>query len=78
MGGVFADFDNDGYQDLYLSNIGTNVLYKNVNGLFFKDVTSDFGADMSGYSTGSAVGDFDNDGNIDLYVTISWGQQQGV
>ncbi|MEK7720476.1 MAG: FG-GAP-like repeat-containing protein [Bacteroidota bacterium] len=67
-GGVFADFDNDGYQDLYLSNIGTNVLYKNVNGLFFKDVTSDFGADMSGYSTGSAVGDFDNDGNIDLYV----------
>ena len=67
-GGVFADFDNDGYQDLYLSNIGTNVLYKNVNGLFFKDVTSDMGADMSGYSTGSAVGDFDNDGNIDLYV----------
>ncbi|MCX6220727.1 MAG: FG-GAP-like repeat-containing protein [Bacteroidia bacterium] len=67
-GGVFADFDNDGYQDLYLSNIGTNVLYKNVNGLFFRDVTSDFGADMSGYSTGSAVGDFDNDGNIDLYV----------
>jgi len=42
-GGVFADFDNDGYQDLYLSNIGTNVLYKNVNGLFFKDVISDFG-----------------------------------
>jgi len=67
-GGVFADFDNDGYQDLYLSNIGTNVLYKNVNGLFFKDVTSDFGADMNGYSTGSAVGDLDNDGNIDLYV----------
>ncbi|MCK9413041.1 MAG: FG-GAP-like repeat-containing protein [Prolixibacteraceae bacterium] len=67
-GGVFADFDNDGYQDLYLSNVGTNVLYKNVSGLFFKDVTSDFGADMSGYSTGSAVGDLDNDGNIDLYV----------
>jgi signal transduction histidine kinase len=67
-GGVFADFDNDGYQDLYLTNVGTNVLYKNVNGLFFKDVTSDFGADMSGYSTGSAAGDLDNDGNIDLYV----------
>ena len=67
-GAVFADFDNDGYKDLYLTNVGSNVLYKNIQGLFFKDVTSDYGADMSGYSTGSAVGDFNNDGNIDLYV----------
>ena len=67
-GGVFADFDNDGYKDLYLTNVGSNVLYRNIQGLFFKDVTSDYGADLSGYSTGSAVGDFDNDGNIDLYA----------
>lgn len=67
-GAVIADFDQDGYQDLYLSNVGTNVLYKNISGLFFKDVTAFFGAEMSGYSTGSGVGDFNNDGNIDIYA----------
>ncbi len=67
-GAVFADFDNDGYKDLYLTNVGSNVLYKNVQGLFFKDVTSDYGADLNGYSTGAAVGDFNNDGNLDLYA----------
>jgi hypothetical protein len=67
-GAVFADFDLDGYQDLYVTNVGENVLYKNVNGQCFKDVTSSFGAELSGYSTGCATGDVDNDGDPDLYV----------
>jgi signal transduction histidine kinase len=67
-GAVFADFDLDGYQDLYLTNVGENVLYKNMNGRYFKDVTADFGAEMSGYCTGCATGDVDNDGDPDLYV----------
>ncbi len=67
-GGVFADFDQDGFLDLYLNNVGENVLYKNISGNQFLDVTTDFGAEMSGYSTGSAVGDLDNDGNVDLYA----------
>lgn len=67
-GGVFADFDQDGFLDLYLTNVGDNVLYKGISGNFFLDVTTDFGAELSGYSTGVAVGDLDNDRNPDIYA----------
>lgn len=67
-GAVFADFDLDGYLDLYLSNVGENVLYKNIEGRRFEEMTSEFGAELDGYCTGSAVGDIDNDGDPDLYV----------
>ncbi|MDP1622828.1 MAG: FG-GAP-like repeat-containing protein [Bacteroidales bacterium] len=67
-GAVFADFDLDGYQDLYITNVGDNVMYKNIDGKYFEDVTGKFGAEMSGYCTGSAVGDVDNDGDVDLYA----------
>jgi signal transduction histidine kinase len=67
-GAVFADFDLDGFQDLYITNVGENVLYKNINGKYFKDVTALFGAELSGYCTGCATGDVDNDGDPDLYV----------
>ena len=67
-GANFADFDNDGYQDLFVANVGENKLYKNYYGRKFVDVTSKYGAELGGYSTGSACGDIDNDGDIDLYV----------
>jgi signal transduction histidine kinase len=67
-GAVFADFDLDGYQDLYVTNVGENVLYKNDKGKGFSDVTALFGAELSGYCTGCAAGDVDNDGDPDLYV----------
>ena len=67
-GAVFADFDLDGYQDLYVTNVGENVLYKNMNGSCFTDFTADFGAELSGYCTGCATGDIDDDGDPDLYV----------
>ncbi len=65
---ALADFDLDGFMDLYLTCVGENVLYKNVEGQYFQDVTSRYGAELSGYSTGCAVGDVDNDGDPDLYV----------
>jgi signal transduction histidine kinase len=67
-GAVFADFDLDGYQDLYISNVGESVLYKNVNGRQFSDVTVAYGAELAGYCTGCVAGDIDNDGDPDLYV----------
>jgi signal transduction histidine kinase len=67
-GAVFADFDLDGYQDLYITNVGENVLYRNIEGRSFSDVTALFGAELSGYCTGCATGDVDNDGDPDLYV----------
>lgn len=67
-GAVIADFDNDGYKDLYLSNVGENKFYKNFKGKKFIDQTELYGAMVSGYSTGLATSDLDNNKNIDLYV----------
>lgn len=67
-GAVFADFDLDGYQDLYLSNVGENIFYKSIGGTSFIDATELFGVEQNGYSTGCSVGDLDNDGDPDLYV----------
>jgi len=67
-GAVFADFDMDGYQDLYITCVGRNILYRNLEGKRFSEATSAFGAEMSGYCTGCATGDVDNDGDPDLYV----------
>ncbi len=68
-GASFFDFDNDGYLDLYVANVGSNVLYRNINGKKFVKVTDEFNANMNGYCTGTAVGDIDNDGDMDLYVS---------
>jgi len=68
-GASFFDFDNDGYLDLYVANVGGNVLYRNIDGRKFVKVTDDFNANMNGYCTGTAVGDIDNDGDEDIYVS---------
>ena len=68
-GASFFDFDNDGYLDLYVANVGSNVLYRNIDGKKFVKVTDEFNAKMNGYCTGTATGDIDNDGDIDLYVS---------
>ncbi len=67
-GVVFADFDLDGFMDIYLTNVGQNIFFRNEGGKQFTDQTADFGAELSGYCTGSATGDVDNDGDPDLYV----------
>ena len=67
-GAIFADFDLDGFQDLYLSNVGENKFYLNIKGHRFTEVTSSLGTEMTGYATGSATGDIDNDGDIDFYA----------
>ena len=67
-GAVIADFDGDGYKDIYVSNVGRNFFYKNVEGKRFVDNTLKYSAGIEGYSTGSACADFDNDGYLDLYI----------
>ncbi len=67
-GGVMADFDLDGFMDLYVTNVGENVFYRNIDGERFEDATAHFGAGISGYCTGSATADVDDDGDPDLYV----------
>ncbi len=68
MGAVAADYDNDGYVDLFVTNFGGNILYHNNGDGTFTDVTEKAGVAGSGWSTSAAFADFDGDGLLDLFV----------
>jgi enediyne biosynthesis protein E4 len=69
MGGAVADFDNDGWPDIYVTCYGGNVLYHNDGDGTFRDVTKRAGVSDGRWSTGAAFGDYDGDGFVDLMVT---------
>jgi hypothetical protein len=64
-----ADYNNDGWPDLYVGNYGKNRLYRNNHNGTFTDVAEEAGVALGNWSPGSAWGDYDGDGNLDLYVT---------
>ena len=68
MGVAIADVNNDGFDDLYITNYGTNRLYLNNGNGTFRDFSRESQTDVSGWSSGAAFADYDGDGNIDLYV----------
>ncbi len=68
MGAAAADYDNDGDVDLYVTNDGSNTLYRNEGDGTFRDVTDSAGADDPRWSTSAAWLDYDADGHLDLYV----------
>ncbi len=68
MGVAVADFDNDGWEDIYVTGYGGSVLYRNKGNCKFEDVTAKAGVNVDGFPTGAAWGDFDRDGNVDLFV----------
>jgi hypothetical protein len=79
-GGLFFDYNNDGWLDLFLVNGGSFVdkrvaagarhrLYRNNGDGKFTDVTESSGIGISGFGMGACAADYDNDGRTDLYVT---------
>ncbi|MGH9612927.1 MAG: CRTAC1 family protein [Bryobacteraceae bacterium] len=74
MGVAVGDYDNDGYEDLYVTAYGGNKLYHNNGDGTFTDVTEKAGAGGSGWSTSAAWVDLDNDGRLDLVVLryVQW------
>jgi len=68
MGVTFADFDNDGFADIYITCLGPNLLYHNNGDGTFSDVTEAAGVGDRRWSTSAAFGDYDQDGLLDLYV----------
>jgi predicted nucleotidyltransferase len=67
MGCTAADYNADGWIDLYLTAYGRAALYRNEGG-HFREVGAQAGVDEPGWTTGAAFGDFDLDGDLDLYV----------
>jgi len=79
-GGLFLDFDNDGWLDIFLVDGGSladstvasharHRLYRNLGNGRFEDVTSRSGIVHREYGMGACAADYDNDGRIDLFVT---------
>jgi len=79
-GGLFFDYDNDGWIDIFLVDGGSladpavarlarHRLFRNRGNGTFDDVTSSSGIRSLGYGMGACAGDYDNDGRVDLYVT---------
>lgn len=68
MGVTVGDFDNDGREDIYITNVGPNVLLKNNGDGTFTDVTQAADVGDAGFSSSAAFLDFDGDGDLDLFV----------
>jgi len=67
-GAVWADYNNDGFLDLYVVNWGANNLFRNDGGQGFSDVTAEAGVGDDANGKSASWGDYDNDGLLDLYV----------
>jgi enediyne biosynthesis protein E4 len=79
-GGLFFDFDNDGWVDIFLVDGGSvsdpqlarqarHRLFRNRRNGTFEDVSERSGIHHGAYGIGACAGDYDNDGRVDLYVT---------
>jgi hypothetical protein len=68
MAAIAADFDNDGFVDLFVTGYGKAILFRNKGDGTFEDVTQKAGIHVDGWSISSAWLDYDRDGCVDLFV----------
>ena len=74
MGVTVGDYDNDGWPDIYVTNVGKNRLYHNNHDGTFTDVAEKAGVQLGNWSSGATFGDYDGDGRLDLFVAgyVHW------
>jgi len=79
MGVAAADYDADGFVDLYVTAYGSNILYRNRGDGTFEDVTKRAGVAGGGWSTSAGWLDYDADGRLDLFVArySDWDFEKG-
>jgi len=80
MGVAAGDFNNDGFEDLYVTGYGGNHLYQNNGNGSFTDVTQKLGVGGGGWSTSAGWFDYDRDGRLDLFVAryLTWDFAKGL
>ncbi len=74
LGCAVGDYDNDGFDDIYITTVGSNHLFRNLHNGKFADVTAKAGVADPGFSASAVWFDYDNDGKLDLFVAhyIEW------
>ncbi|HWF91360.1 MAG TPA: VCBS repeat-containing protein, partial [Terriglobales bacterium] len=74
LGCTVGDYDNDGHDDIYITTLGSNHLFRNLGDGKFADVTAKAGVADPGFSSSAVWFDYDNDGKLDLYVAhyVDW------
>ena len=80
MGAAAADFDGDGFTDLYVTGYGAAALYRNRGDGTFEDVTQKTKAIVTGWTTSAGWFDYDRDGRLDLFVAryMDWEFERGA
>ncbi len=68
IGVATGDYDRDGWVDLYLTNLGSNQMQRNLEGRGFEDTTKTAGVNDRRFSVPAVFFDYDTDGWLDLYV----------
>jgi enediyne biosynthesis protein E4 len=80
MGVAVGDYDNDGFDDVYVTGLGESRLFHNQGNGMFRDVTREAGVNNTGFGTSAAWFDYDRDGKLDLFVAnyVQWSEKTDI